>query len=221
MSIEPTSLNKQLYQYLLDVSLREPEVCKSLRQEISKDPLYFMQCNPDTAQFLALILRLISAKRCLEIGVYLGYTTLRLALELPPDGEIIACDISDEWSEQAAKYWQEAKVADKIKFRKAPALETLGNLIADTNNHLSYDFAFIDADKNNYSAYYELCLKLIRPNGIIAFDNTLWHGDVARPEVKDESTEGIRALNNLLAKDERIDLSLLSIGDGLSLVRKK
>ena len=220
MSLQPTPLTPELYEYLLAFGVREPEICRELRLRIAKDKHYNMQSNPDSAQFLAFLLPLLSAKRCLEIGVYMGYATLWLALHLPDDGKIIACDINEEWHSTAQKYWQKAGVSHKIDFRLGAALNTLEKLLKDSKNENSFDFIFVDADKANYLNYCELCLKLLRKGGLLAFDNTLWGGNVVRPQIKDAATEGIRALNTYLNRNTDIDLTLLSIGDGLSLVRK-
>ena len=228
MSLQPTPLTPELYEYLLAFGVREPEICRQLRLRIAKDKYYKMQSNPDSAQFLAFLLPLLSAKRCLEIGVYMGYATLWLALHLPDDGQVIACDVSDKWHSTAQEYWQRAGVSHKIDFRLGAALDTLEALEKSLENSENesaednkFDLIFIDADKENYLNYCKICLRLLRKGALLAFDNTLWGGDVARPEIKDAAVEGIRALNSYLAQNSDIDLTLLSIGDGLSLVRKK
>ena len=223
MSLEPTPLSPELYEYLLRFGVREAEVCKELRHRTAKDRYYKMQSNPDTSQFLAFLLPLLSAKRCLEIGVYTGYTTLWLALALPEEGRVTACDISDQWYDIAYEYWKRAGIAHKIDFCLGPALESLGKLseAGNISEDKKFDLIFIDADKENYLHYCKTCLNLLSERGLLAFDNTLWGGDVARPEVKDKATEGIRALNRYLIENPDLDLTLLSIGDGLSLVRKK
>ena len=226
MSIEPTPLTPELYEYLLRFGVREPEICRELRLKIAQEKHSNMQSSPDIAQFLAFLLALLSAKRCLEIGVYMGYATLWLAMHLPETGKLIACDITDRWHDTAQKYWQKAGVAHKIDFRLGAALETLGNLekelaSGEEAETKKFDLIFIDADKENYLNYCKLCLKLLRKGGLLAFDNTLWGGNVARPEIKDSSTEGIRSLNRFLIESPDLDLTLLSISDGLSLVRKK
>jgi caffeoyl-CoA O-methyltransferase len=179
-----------------------------------------MQISPEQGQFMRLLIQLIGAKKTLEVGVFTGYSSLSVALALPADGKIIACDVSEEFTAIARRYWQEARVAEKIDLRLAPALETLDELLA-TGQAKTFDFAFIDADKENYDAYYERSLQLIRPGGLIAIDNVLWSGRIADPHIQDESTQAIRALNQKLRNDERVTLSLIPIGDGLTLALKR
>ncbi|MDZ8056312.1 MAG: class I SAM-dependent methyltransferase [Aulosira sp. ZfuVER01] len=214
------NLTTNLYEYLLSVSLREPEVLLQLRQETAHHPRANMQIAPEQGQFLALLIKLIGAKKTLEVGVFTGYSSLSVALALPPDGQIIACDVSEEFTSVARRYWEKAGVADKIDLRLAPGTETLEYLL--TQGHAeTFDFAFIDADKENYYRYYELALKLVRPGGLIAIDNVLWSGRVIQPEIEDSSTLAIREFNSKLSQDDRIDLSLIAIADGLTLARKR
>ncbi|OUL28627.1 class I SAM-dependent methyltransferase [Nostoc sp. 106C] len=220
MSKRTIGLDEQLYSYLLSVSLREPEILQKLRQETAKHPRGTMQISPEQGQFMRLLIQLIGAKKTLEVGVFTGYSSLSVALALPADGKIIACDVSEEFTAIARRYWQEARVAEKIDLRLAPALETLDELLA-TGQAKTFDFAFIDADKENYDAYYERSLQLIRPGGLIAIDNVLWSGRIADPHIQDESTQAIRALNQKLRNDERVTLSLIPIGDGLTLALKR
>ncbi|MEH2067819.1 MAG: class I SAM-dependent methyltransferase [Nostoc sp.] len=220
MPKQSIGLDNQLYNYLLSVSLREPEILGKLRQETASHPRGGMQISPEQGQFMKLLVQLIGAKKTLEIGVFTGYSSLSLALALPDDGKIIACDVSEEFTAIARRYWQEAGVADKIELHLAPALETLDRLLA-TGQAETFDFAFIDADKENYDGYYERSLQLIRPGGLIAIDNVLWSGDVADPQFQDESTQAIRALNEKLHHDERVTLSLVPIADGLTLAVKR
>src|SRR5690242_13353060 len=208
-------LTEKLEAYLQAVSLREPDVLRRLREETAPMELAGMQISPEQGQFMALLVRLIGARQYLEIGTFTGYSALAVALALPKDGKVVACDVSKEWTALGQRYWREAGVAEKIELRLAPALETLDALIAA--KAAAFDFAFIDADKKNYDGYYERALKLVRRGGIIAIDNVLWNGSVINPAKKDADTEAIRALNKKLLKDERIDLSLLPIGDGLTL----
>ena len=208
-------LTEKLEAYLQAVSVREAEVLRRLREETAPMELAGMQISPEQGQFMALLVKLTGARRYLEVGTFTGYSALAVALALPKDGKVVACDVSREWTAIGQRYWREAGVADKIELRLAPALETLDALIAAKAP--TFDFAFIDADKKNYDGYYERALKLVRRGGIIAIDNVLWNGSVINPAKKDEDTEAIRALNNKLLKDERIDLSLLPIGDGLTL----
>jgi caffeoyl-CoA O-methyltransferase len=179
-----------------------------------------MQIGPEQGQLMALLAKLIDARRCIEIGVFTGYSSLAVALALPPDGRILACDVSEEWTAIARRFWREAGVEHKIELKLQPAVRTLEERLA-AGEAGRYDFAFIDADKPAYDAYYELLLKLLRPGGLIALDNTLWSGAVANPDEREPNTVALRALNDKLHRDERIDLSLLPIGDGLTLARKR
>ena len=220
MSSRTIVLNDALYEYLLSVSLREPDVLCRLREETAKMPQHNMQISPEQGQFMALLVELTGARKCLEVGTFTGYSTLSLALALPEDGQIVACDISKEFTSRAKPYWQEAGVAGKIDLRLGPALETLDALIADGESG-AFDFAFIDADKANYQGYFQRALDLIRRGGLILVDNVLWSGAVVDPARDDEDTEAIRAFNQACAGDPRISLSLVPIGDGLTLARKR
>ena len=220
MSSRTIVLNDALYEYLLSVSLREPDVLCRLREETAKMPQHNMQISPEQGQFIALLVELIGARKCLEVGTFTGYSTLSLALALPEDGQIVACDISEEFTSRAKPYWQKAGVAGKIDLRLGPALETLDALIADGESG-AFDFAFIDADKVNYQGYFQRALDLIRRGGLILVDNVLWSGAVVDPARDDEDTEAIRAFNQACADDPRISLSLVPIGDGLTLARKR
>ena len=220
MSTRSITLTDSLYDYLISVSLREPPVLERLRREMAADPDVEMQIAPDQGQFMALLVRLIGARRCLEIGVFTGYSSLATALALPDDGRLVACDVNAKWTAIAQRYWREAGVAHKIDLKLAPAMQTLDGLIA-AGEAGRYDFAFIDADKSNYDGYYERVLTLLRANGLVLFDNTLWSGKVADPKFDDEDTVALRELNRRLLTDERVDLSLTPIGDGLTLVRKR
>ncbi|MBD2201995.1 class I SAM-dependent methyltransferase [Calothrix sp. FACHB-1219] len=219
MTNQTLGLEPNLYNYLLSVSLREPEILAQLRQETATHPMAMMQIAPEQGQFMALLVQLIGAKKTLELGVFTGYSTLIVALALPSNGKVVACDVSEEFTAIARRYWQQAGVADKIDLHIAPALETLDNLLA-AGEAETFDFAFIDADKSNYDAYYERSLQLIRPGGLIAIDNVLWSGRVADEQVKDNRTRKIRAFNEKLHQDQRITLSLVPIADGLTLARK-
>ena len=205
---------------MLSVSLREPAILKSLREETAKLPSSMMQISPEQGQFMGLLVGLIGAKKALEVGVYTGYSSLAVALALPEDGKIIACDISAEMHTIAKRYWTEAGVEQKIDFKLAPALETLDQLIEQGESN-SFDFVFIDADKNNYANYYERALTLVRPGGLILIDNVLWSGKVADPADHDKQTEAIRRLNQLIYNDKRVNMSLLPLGDGLTLAQKR
>jgi predicted O-methyltransferase YrrM len=221
MSNRTINLDDHLYQYLLDVSLREHPVLAEVRAATANHPRAGMQISPEQGQFMAMLVKLISARRTLEVGVFTGYSSLAVALALPPDGRIVACDISSEFTDIGRPYWNKAGVANKIDLRIAPATDTLDALLAEGRAG-EFDFAFIDADKTNYDAYYERCLSLMRPGGLIAFDNVLWDGQVARPAAADDAdTAALQALNSKLHHDQRIDLSMVPIGDGLSLARKR
>ena len=214
-------LQSSLYDYLLTTSLREPAILSRLRQETAQHPHGRMQIAPDQGQFMALLLRLMGAKKVLEIGTFTGYSSLWMALALPPDGTITACDVSEDYTAIARRYWQAAGVADKITLHLAPAIDTLNTLLANGQAD-TFDFAFIDADKVNYRHYYEKSLALLRPGGLIAIDNVLWGGDVADPDITDDpDTIALRNLNQTLHQDERIDLSMLAIADGLTLALKR
>jgi caffeoyl-CoA O-methyltransferase len=220
MSSHSISLTDSLYGYLLEVSLREPGLLLRLREETAADPMARMQISPEQGQFMALLVRLMGARRCIEVGVFTGYSSLCVAAALPEDGRIVACDVSEHWTRMARRYWAEGGVAHKIDLRLAPAVETLDSLAAAGGSGC-YDFAFIDADKTNYVAYYERLLDLLRPGGLVVVDNTLWSGRVADPEVADEDTVALRHFNEHLHRDARVDLSLLPMGDGLTLARKR
>ena len=220
MTVRTNHLPEELYAYLLDVSLRESPVMRRLREETASLEQARMQIGPDQAQFMALLVELLGARNALEVGTFTGYSALAVALALPADGRLVACDVSEEWTAVGRRYWKEAGVAHKIDLRLAPALETLDGLLADGHAG-TFDFAFIDADKEGYDAYYERVLELIRTGGLIALDNTLWEGKVLDPAVTDPDTSAIRALNTKLSDDERVTLSLVPIGDGLTLARKR
>jgi predicted O-methyltransferase YrrM len=220
MSNRTLSLTNTLYDYLLDHSLRESEILRRLRDTTMALPEARMQIAPEQGQFMALLIDLMGASRILEIGSYTGYSTLWMARALPPDGYLMACDLSQEWTAIGIPFWKQAGVLGRIDLRIGPALETLDDLLND-DNISSFDLAFVDADKENYLNYYERCLQLIRPGGVILFDNVLWGGDVADPEKDDAETRAIRELNTVLHRDERISLSLVPIGDGLSIALRR
>jgi caffeoyl-CoA O-methyltransferase len=220
MSRRTTVLDDALYEYLLRVSLREHPVQAELREATRTHPEAGMQIAPEQGQFMALLVSLMGARRTIEIGVFTGYSALTVALALPPEGRVLACDVNDQYTRIAKPFWERAGVAYKIDLVLAPAVQTLDAELA-AGAAGSYDFAFIDADKTNYDRYYERCLKLVRAGGLIAFDNVLWHGAVARPADGDEDTAALQALNLKLHEDSRIDLAMLPIGDGLTLARKR
>jgi predicted O-methyltransferase YrrM len=214
------SMNETIYKYIIDHSLRDDPLMKELREETAKLPMAVMQIGADQGQFMGLLAKLVGAKHCLEIGVFTGYSSLSVARALPKDGRIIACDVSEEWTSIARKYWKKAGVEDKIDLRIGPALATLDTLISLRQTE-KFDMAFIDADKTNYLAYYERCIELVRKGGLIVVDNTLWSGDVANPENQKPDTVALRAFNDALRDDDRIDLALLPVGDGVTLARKR
>ena len=220
MARRSINLTDQLHEYLVASSVREPAVLARLRAETKPMEMAGMQISPEQGQFMRLLVELIGAKRVVEVGTFTGYSSLAMALSLPADGRIVACDVSKEWTDVARRYWAEAGVAGKIDLRLGPARDTLDAMIA-AGEKGRYDFAFIDADKKNYDAYYERCLTLVRADGLIAIDNVLWNGKVIDAGANDEDTAAIRALNAKIAKDERVTVSLLPIGDGLTLARKR
>src|SRR5436305_123159 len=213
-------LTEETYQYLLSVSSRESEVLRRLREETAALPNAQMQISPEQGQFMALLVQLQRAKKTLEVGVFTGYSSLVVASALPAEGQVIACDVNEEWTSIARRYWKEAGVDGKIDLRLAPATDTLNSLLA-AGGAGSFDFAFIDADKSNYETYFELSLKLLRAGGLIAIDNVLWSGRVADAKNREADTIAIRALNAKLHRDQRITLSMVSIADGLTLALKR
>jgi predicted O-methyltransferase YrrM len=219
MSRRTIDLDDTLYQYLLDHSLREHPEQAALREATLRHPRGGMQISPEQGQLMSLLVKLIGARHCIEIGTFTGYSALTVALALPAGGRILACDISDEYTAVGKPYWRRAGVADRIELVIAPAVETLGARIA-AGEAGHYDFAFIDADKEGYDGYYERCLQLVRQRGLIALDNTLWGGDVAKT-AENADTRALQALNDKLHHDERIDMAMLPIGDGLTLAMKR
>ena len=220
MANSTLGLETQLYDYLLSISLREPDILASLREETAKHPMGMMQIAPEQGQFMEILVQLMGATKTLEIGVFTGYSSLCVALALPPNGQIIACDVSEEYTAIARRYWKAAGVANKISLQLGPAINTLDKLIAEGQAG-TFDFAFIDADKENYEAYFERSLQLVRNGGLIVIDNVLWSGRVADPQVQDESTTAIRTFNDKLRNDPRVTLSVVPIGDGLTLALKR
>jgi len=219
MSTRTLNLDDTLYRYLVDVSLRDHPVLAELRDANRSHPLARMQIAAEQGQFMQLLVKLLGARNTLEIGTFTGYSALAVALALPDDGRVIACDISREYTDAARGYWEKAGVAHKIDLRIAPALETLDALLVQGRAG-SIDFAFIDADKTGYDAYYERCLALLRQGGLVAVDNVLWSGRVAQP-ASDDDTAALQAFNRKLRDDARINLAMLPLGDGLTLARKR
>jgi predicted O-methyltransferase YrrM len=221
MSGKTLNLSDELYDYLLSVSVHEPDLLTRLRAETAKDDLTRrMQITPDQGRFMAFIAELINAKRAIEIGVSTGYSSLVTAMALPDNGYIVACDISREWTSIAERYWAEAGVSQKIDLRIAPALDTLKQLIAEGQEN-TFDFVFIDADKTNYENYYESCLQLLRVGGVIILDNVLWGGSVIDKNDNEEDTRAIRAINEKIYNDKRVSMTMLPVADGLTLVMKR
>jgi predicted O-methyltransferase YrrM len=212
-------LPEKIARYIHEHAVREPEILRELRAATASVPYSGMQIGADQGQLMALLVKLMGAKRCLEIGTYTGYSALAVALALPKDGKIICCDISEEWTNVGKPFWKKAGVEKKIELRIAPALRTLDGLLKTQKG--KFDFAFIDADKGNYLNYYERCLQLVRRGGLIAVDNVLWSGEVANDKAKDELTVALRKFNDKLHQDERVDLAMLSIGDGVTLALKR
>ncbi|MBL8473327.1 MAG: class I SAM-dependent methyltransferase [Rhodocyclaceae bacterium] len=219
MTNRSISLDERLYDYLTAHSLREHPVLRELRAATATLPFSRWQISPEQGQFMALLVQLSGARRALEIGTYTGYSALAVALALPADGRLITCDIDAETTAIAAQHWQRAGVAHKVDLRLAPAADTLDALLG-AGKAGTFDFAFIDADKENYRNYYECCLALLRPGGLIAVDNTLWSGRVADPANVEPDTLSLREFNALLHGDVRVSLSLVPIGDGLTLAHK-
>jgi predicted O-methyltransferase YrrM len=216
MANRTLTLTDELVAYVQRLGVREHPVLAKLRQQTAPMPQSNMQIGPDQGAFMALLVKLIGARRVLEIGTFTGYSSTAMALAMPPDGRITCCDVSREWTDVARRAWADAGVADRVELRLAPATETLATLADD-----SFDLAFIDADKPSYDAYYEGCLRVVRPAGLILIDNVLWSGDVADPSVDNENVRAIRAMNEKIAADERVDQVILPIGDGLTLARPR
>ena len=220
MSNKTIGLSDELAAYVVKVGTREPEVLARLREETAALPQHGMQIAPEQGAFLALLVELTGAGRCIEVGTFTGYSSIAVALAMPDDGHLVCCDVSEEWTSTARRYWDEAGVAGKMDLRVAPAAETLDRLLAD-GEEASYDFAFVDAEKSGYDGYYERLLRLVRPGGLIAFDNTLRNGRVLDQDPDDEDTRAIQVLNAKLAGDQRITLCLLPVADGVTLARRR
>jgi len=209
----------RLLEYVRRVGIRESEVQRALRRLTQKLPMAQMQIGPEQAAFMQLLVRAIGARRCVEVGTFTGYSALAVAAALPPNGRLVCCDVSEEWTAIARRYWKKARLERKILLRLAPALQTLDALLVEGKGR--FDFAFIDADKSNYGNYYERCLKLVRKGGVIAIDNTLWSGKVAQSTARDATTLLMKRFNARLRRDRRVDIALLPIGDGLTLALKR
>lgn len=220
MANKTMGLSDDLEAYVREVGAREPDVLARLREETAAIPQHGMQIAPEEGAFLAMLVELTGARRCLEVGTFTGYSSTAVALALPDDGRLVCCDVSEEWTAMARRYWDSAGVAGKITLHVAPAAETLDRLLADGEED-SYDFAFVDADKTGYDTYYERLLRLVRPGGLIAIDNTLWSGRVLDASDADEDTVALRTLNLKLARDERVSLCMLPLADGVTLARRR
>ena len=220
MSRRTINLTDELYDYSLSISLREHPVLVDLRQATESHPMAKMQISPDQGQFMAFLARLMRAQRVLEIGTFTGYSALAVALALPSDGRLIACEIDEEYAAIARDYWERAQVADKITLKLAPADETLRGLLSGGQEQ-TFDMCFVDADKERYDTYYELGLRLLRPGGLMLIDNVLRGGDSANPATTSSGTQAIRALNAKMHSDDRIDLSFVPIGDGVLMAQKR
>lgn len=220
MSNTTIGLSDEIHDYVLQVGVREAPILARLREETAALPEHGMQIAPEQGAFMALLVQLIGARRCIELGTFTGYSSLAVALALPLDGTIVCCDVSDEWTSIARRYWEEAGVAGKIDLRLGPALETLDKLLADGNGG-AFDFAFLDADKELYPDYYERLVELVRPGGLIAIDNVFGAGRIIDADADDARVAAIRRLNERVASDERVAISLVPIADGLTLARKR
>ena len=218
MSIRTLSLDDRTYEYLLAHSLREHPALTALRAETASHPKVNMQISPEQGQFMQLLVKLVGARRAIEVGVFTGYSSLAVMLAMPPDGRLLALDVSPAYTAVARRHWELAGVADRVELVIAPARDTLDARIA-AGEVQRYDFAFIDADKTGYRDYYERLLTLLRPGGLIVVDNTLWHGEVANPANREQDTLALREFNDFLHRDSRVDIALLPVGDGLTLAR--
>jgi predicted O-methyltransferase YrrM len=213
-------LSPELHEYLLRVGVREPEPLRRLRERTAEMPEHNLQIAPEQGALMALLIELTAARRCIEVGTFTGYSATAVALALPADGRLVCCDVSKEWTDIARAAWEDAGVADKVELRLGPAVDSLDAMLT-AGEREAYDFAFVDADKGSYAAYYDRLLQLLRPGGLIAFDNVLRHGDVVRPETDNPETIAIRQLNEQLAEDQRVSIALVPIADGLTLARKR
>lgn len=220
MSNRTLSIDDRIYNYLCDVAINEPELLRQLREETATLDYSVMQISPEQGQFMSLLIKLMGAKRAIEIGTFTGYSSICVASAMADDGRLICCDTSPQWTKIAEKYWAKAKLDNKIKLYSQPAEKTL-RMLLDNGEERTFDFVFIDADKQNYIMYYEMALSLVKKGGIIAVDNTLWSGAVADPENTEPGTRAIRRFNDMLKRDNRVSTSLLTIGDGLTLILKE
>jgi predicted O-methyltransferase YrrM len=220
MTSKTIGLPDRVHEYVLRWGFREPEILARLRAETAAHPQAGMQIAPEQGAVLGLLVELLDARRCLEVGTFTGYSSLAVALAMPADGRLVCCDLSDEYTSVARRYWAEAAVADRVELRLGPAVETLDALLAEGAAG-TFDLAFIDADKPSYPAYWERCLELLRPGGVVAMDNVLWSGDVADPARQDADTQALRRVNETVASDPRVRHVLLAIADGMTIARKR
>lgn len=220
MSSETIVVNSAILKYLLDHEPKESETARALREATEPMPMAMMQISPIQGSFMAWLVKVIGATKTIEVGTFTGYSALVVAEALPENGKVVACDVSEEWTNVAKQYWKMAGIHHKIDLQLRPAIETLNELIANGEAN-AYDFAFIDADKPNYDAYYESCLRLLRVGGILGVDNVLWGGRVTNKLALDSSTRAIQKLNDKIAQDDRVEAVMLPVGDGLTLVRKR
>lgn len=219
MSAKSIGLDDELHSYLVEHGVRDTRIKRALRERTDEHEWSKMRISPEQGEFMALLVKLSEASRCIEVGTFTGYSALCVALALPEDGELICCDVNEEWTAIGVEYWKRAGVSDKIDLRIAPALETLAELIETRPGQ--FDLIFLDADKANYPRYYEMSLELLRAGGVVLIDNVLWSGDVLDEDTTDPETIGIREVNAIARDDERVDLSMLPVGDGLTLARKR
>ena len=220
MSNRTLSIDDRTYDYLCNVAVNEPELLTRLRDETAQLDYSVMQISPEQGQFMSLLIRLMGAKRAIEIGTFTGYSSICIASAMPQDGQLICCDTSPQWTAMAEKYWALAGLEDKITLYTQPAEKTL-EMLLDEGAEKSFDFIFVDADKQNYIKYYEMALRLLRKGGMMAVDNTLWSGAVADPDNNEPGTRAIRRFNDMVKNDERVTKSLVTIGDGLTLILKE
>ena len=220
MSSSSINLTDQVYEYYLSVTLREDEVMRRCREETAGHKWAGMQISPEQGQFMTLLVKLLGARKIIELGVFTGYSSLCMARALPPEGRLVACDVKKEYTDKAMEYWKAAGVADRVELRLAPALDTLADLLR-AGEEGSFDFIFVDAIKEEYSEYYPLNYRLLRSGGLMAIDNVLWGGSVADPDNQKAETNAIRAFNKMVHEDDRVDMCMLPVGDGLSLIRKR